>query len=374
MNRNVLLVSESAVKVEAFEKAYGVTPVTIAVSGDVNPEQPVGRTETLVCCKRRIESVIEMKDHPNVLEHELKQYDYLVAIENGIVQDTTTEKTKCYDFVYVVIYDTKKRVYYCMSGGHFQFNGMLWADTRPGEDDNCLGWPITIGETVAEKYGYNPKNWSKDYDYYGAARDRVDLIADVLKRRSPFKPLALRPMDLRVNINYIPDHPIKGVLFQDLTPIWSNGTLNMLLFKEIRSTVSSQFSGFDVIVGLESRGFGIGHALATQLGKGFVMVRKPGKLVGPVYSVSYEKEYGSDTVELQCNAIPKGSRVLIVDDLLATGGSLWAACQLVAKVPDVKIVGCFTILRVRKLVKAAKKKLSPIRVVTLLIDQPSVHW
>jgi adenine phosphoribosyltransferase len=132
---------------------------------------------------------------------------------------------------------------------------------------------------------------------------------------------------LKKLIREVPDFPKPGILFYDITtllkdPVGLRGTIDAL---------GKHYEGAhaDVVIGIESRGFIFAPALAYALGAGFVPVRKPKKLPHVTSSVSYDLEYGSDTLEVHADAIPKGSRVLIVDDLLATGGTAKAVTQLV---------------------------------------------
>ena len=136
-------------------------------------------------------------------------------------------------------------------------------------------------------------------------------------------------IDLRTWVRDIPDFPKPGILFRDLTPLMRDPQgcgeairLLGLLCERVQP---------DLIVGIESRGFIVGTALATVTGVGFVPVRKPGKLPGEVIGVDYSLEYGTDRLEIHSDALGEGRRVLIVDDLLATGGTAAACTELVEK-------------------------------------------
>ena len=138
-------------------------------------------------------------------------------------------------------------------------------------------------------------------------------------------------MPIKSKIRTIPDHPKKGILFRDITtllkdPVGFRLVIDTLTQRYIKGDIS-----FDIIVGIEARGFIIGGALSYTLGKGFIPIRKVGKLPAEVVSHKYDLEYGTDTIEMHKDAISKGTRVLIIDDLLATGGTALAAATLVEK-------------------------------------------
>lgn len=143
-------------------------------------------------------------------------------------------------------------------------------------------------------------------------------------------------MDLRALVREIPDFPQPGISFKDITPVLKNGEA----LRYVVRTMASHFAdrSVDLIVGVESRGFLIGAPLAYEMGIGFVLVRKPGKLPGPVIRVEYALEYGKDALEIHRDAIAPGQKVLVVDDLLATGGTVGAAAELVEKLGG-EIVG-----------------------------------
>lgn len=136
-------------------------------------------------------------------------------------------------------------------------------------------------------------------------------------------------MDLKSHIRDVPDFPKPGILFRDITPLLSNPEALQYSIDYFAEQVADYQP--DYIVGIESRGFMFGMPLAYKMGVGFAPVRKPGKLPAAVHSASYELEYGNDTLELHQDAFPQGSRVLIVDDLIATGGTAAATYDLVEK-------------------------------------------
>jgi adenine phosphoribosyltransferase len=134
-------------------------------------------------------------------------------------------------------------------------------------------------------------------------------------------------LDLKEKIRSIPDFPKKGIVFRDITPLISDGSA----FRQAVDEMAKKYEGMqiDTILGAEARGFIFGAALAYKLGCGFIPVRKPGKLPYKTCKVSYDLEYGSNTVEMHTDAVKAGDNILIVDDLVATGGTARAQAKLV---------------------------------------------
>lgn len=129
------------------------------------------------------------------------------------------------------------------------------------------------------------------------------------------------------NLRNVPDFPIKGIQFKDVSTLFKDPECLRILVDELYEMYKDK--GITKVVGIESRGFVIGAALALKLGAGFVMCRKPGKLPAETRKASYMKEYGKDTIEIHTDAITSDDVVLLHDDLLATGGSMRAAYDLV---------------------------------------------
>lgn len=134
-------------------------------------------------------------------------------------------------------------------------------------------------------------------------------------------------MDLKEKIRDIPDFPKQGILFRDITTLLKDGESFAWVVEELVDRYSGK--KIDLVAGIESRGFIFGAALACRLNKGFVPIRKPGKLPAKTVSAEYALEYGSDRIEMHVDAVKAGDRVLLIDDLLATGGTMDAACNLV---------------------------------------------
>ena len=148
-------------------------------------------------------------------------------------------------------------------------------------------------------------------------------------------------MNIEEFIRDVPDFPKPGIVFKDITPLLGN-------VEALRRTVRLlaepyRDSRVETVTGVESRGFIFGALLADELGAGFVPIRKPGKLPAETISESYELEYGTDTIEIHADAIRPGRKVLMADDLIATGGTIEAACKLVAKLGGDIVAAVFVI-------------------------------
>ena len=150
------------------------------------------------------------------------------------------------------------------------------------------------------------------------------------------------------NLRNIPDFPIPGIQFKDVSTLYKDAECLKIMVDELFEKYKDK--GITKVVGIESRGFVVGAALALRLGAGFVMCRKPGKLPGDTKKESYMKEYGEDTIEIHCDAITNDDTVLIHDDLLATGGSMKAAYNLVKQFnPRTIYIGFLIELRIEGL-------------------------
>jgi adenine phosphoribosyltransferase len=144
--------------------------------------------------------------------------------------------------------------------------------------------------------------------------------------------------DLRAHIRDIPDFPEPGIVFRDITPLLANAAALDAAVRGL-ADLARPLGEADVVIAAEARGFVLGAALARELGAGFVLARKPGKLPHETTSAEYALEYGKDTLEVHTDAITPGSRVLVHDDLLATGGTAGALCALVEQLGG-QVLGC----------------------------------
>lgn len=166
---------------------------------------------------------------------------------------------------------------------------------------------------------------------------------------------------LRSRIREIPDFPKKGILFRDITPLLADvEALRITIQLMVEELEGESIQG---VIGIESRGFMFGAALADKLGVGFVPVRKPGKLPAATYRAEYELEYGSDALEIHQDALSPGDRVVIVDDLIATGGTACAAAKLVEQCGAEVAAFVFVI---NLIALEGTKRLVPHRVISIL--------
>ena len=170
-----------------------------------------------------------------------------------------------------------------------------------------------------------------------------------------------KEIDLEKYIRSKPDWPRKGILFRDITPLLAEP-------KAFAAAVEALCAGFtkggiDYVAAVEARGFIFGAAVARRLGVGFVPIRKQGKLPFETESVTYDLEYGTDTLEVHSDAIKSRAKVLMVDDLLATGGTMAAACRLIEKING-QIAGISFLIELREL--SGRSKLSGYKIRTVI--------
>ena len=166
---------------------------------------------------------------------------------------------------------------------------------------------------------------------------------------------------LRAKIRDVPDFPKPGILFKDITPLVNDpATLRLAVHQLLHPFLGQDIS---TVAGMEARGFIFGSLVAWELGVGFVPLRKPGKLPYDVHRVSYDLEYGSATLEAHKDALSIGDRVLLIDDLLATGGTAKASCDLVERM-GAQVVACAFLIELAEL--GGRKKLEQYEIHSLL--------
>jgi len=182
----------------------------------------------------------------------------------------------------------------------------------------------------------------------------VSVFASVVNVREDF-------MNLKDYVRSIPDFPKPGIMFRDITPMLKSAAA----MKEVTRRLAEPYrkAGITTVLAAEARGFVFGVPLAMELGAGFVPVRKPGKLPFDTHKFSYDLEYGSDSLEIHCDAVCSNDRVLLVDDLLATGGTV-EACLKLAQRQDAEIVGAAFVIELAFL--EARARLKPLMITSLL--------
>ena len=168
-------------------------------------------------------------------------------------------------------------------------------------------------------------------------------------------------MELEAFIRDVPDFPKKGIIFKDITPLLADAAALRAAADQLAAPYAGH--GVELVVGIESRGFLFGPLVALRLGAGFVPVRKPGKLPAETVAQTYELEYGTDTIEIHADAVAPGEAVLLLDDLLATGGTMAAACDLVEKLQG-RIVAVTFVIELCFL--SGREKLKPYDVRSLI--------
>lgn len=175
--------------------------------------------------------------------------------------------------------------------------------------------------------------------------------------------VARTDLDLKALVRTVPDFPKPGILFRDITTLLRDPRGFACCIERLAQAVSPH--RFGRIVGIESRGFIVGAALAQHLGAGFVPIRKAGKLPAENFGHDYELEYGSDRIEMHADALDPGERVLLVDDLVATGGTALAACQLI-RTAGAQVSACAFVIELVGLPGRARLEALPVPVVALL--------
>ncbi len=191
---------------------------------------------------------------------------------------------------------------------------------------------------------------------YDFSRDSLFLERNLLN-------LPATVMDLKLLVRNIPDFPKPGIMFRDITTLLSDPVGLRYIIDSLAEKTASLGLKADYIIGMESRGFIIGAPLAYKLSMGFIPVRKPGKLPGAVHSVEYDLEYGKDCLEVHQDALKPGSKVLIIDDLIATGGTAKATAQLVQQI-GCELVGFGFIIELKDL--GGRKVLPSVPIVSLI--------
>lgn len=343
-NIKVVVASQNPIKTsavrEAFQEQFPSDNIDIFEykSESGIPEQPIGNLTAIRGANNRLQSVPQ---------EVISSANYSVSVENYIEQ--TESKHTWNDIGLILVNDLsqtnaeKEKIVLTQPVQIPEHFVNLAKELSPASQITDEGYPITVGEAIQKCFkdkSVNPHDWHREPEFGGISRLR--LIKEGVFKALNAKDIAY----LKSQIVTYKDFPKPGILFQDFLPIM----INEKSFKICIDLLYNRYKNKDIkaVVGLESRGFILGSALAYKLGVGFIPVRKPGKLPGPIYTVSYEKEYGSDTLSISQSALGKNQRVLIIDDLIATGGTAKAAIELV-KMANGEPVEFASILEIKEL-------------------------
>jgi len=304
---------KTAAVASAFEKRFPEDTIEIISykSRSGVPSEPVGYETALKGSLNRIH------DLPEEL---LSGSSYVVSIENFIEPFSDAWS----DIGLVVIQDLSGLKEKAIASTQRVFIPNQYVETAMKASTSVTdeGFSVTIGESIQKSDpSVDPQDWMKEEAFGGVSRK-------LLLEEALFKALYQDELlSLKNLIKVYEDFPKPGILFEDFFPILSNNDA----FRQCVDLLYARYKdkNIEMIAGLESRGFILGAALAYKLGIGFTPIRKPGKLPGANYSVTYNKEYGTDTLVISRSALQPNQKVLIVDDLIATGGSAKAAVELV---------------------------------------------
>jgi len=369
MHKKVLVTSTSALKLSAvstflgdFEKDNVLFTVNGFNCDALNlPKQPINNNGQGDCFSNVFKFAMARIKYASDNLDGFDKYDMVLSIENGLALNEHICPENIYDICYVVLMIPR--------------SGLIATGTSHGKKTDILvpikyfeklesqqklqrfahgilGYDVTLGELLHQDDStIDAKNWMLQiHNIDRKAQINMGLIG-------AFNHLSLKIEQIEILTSQIvmyDNYPKQGVKFQDIMPIIRNAFHLELLMSLIQDNY--QLEDVDIIVGLESRGFLLGAPLAIYMKKGFVPIRKAGKLPGDVFQESYTKEYGRDVCEIQSSSITKGQRVLIVDDIIATGGSLKAAVNLVKKCGGI-VVDCLVLQEVEPLRQKCKETL-----------------
>lgn len=307
---NIVLLSNSMVKKQAFFKSYfgTITSHLKCINATTDTPQPIGNKNGYKVACQRIDNYLKSSnDNTNII----------MAIESYLDMVDDIWYDKC-----VVVLRWKDIIIHTVSDTLVALDNALIPMLFQNSKSLPLGRDITLGSIIADVYNVSSDNW---YDCF----NRFDRVHHIMKTLNNLIDSARMKELIYNNIPRYTDFPKKGIIFSDIVSMFSDGLISSFLIDIIRNEIKTEFP-YDYIVGLESRGFIIGSMIARDLGCGFIAIRKEGKLPGETYKVSYEKEYGKDVFEIQKNVIKENARILVVDDILATGGTLMAAKELLS--------------------------------------------
>lgn len=339
-----LLASKADIKIKAvkcvFDKLSSDLKLDTFDCSELNlPPQPINEAG-MKCAKVRLNHAKE-----SIFPRE---YDYYVSIENSISNG---------EDVCNVIIEHKGIVVSAVSKYKFSVPEPILDVLGSAHKHPFGGYMTTAGELIRSLHPkVDPKNWMKLL--HGVCRS-VQISSGIHDALEKLKDIRKECLEFINKYNKYPDYPKTGVLFWDIFSVIRDPSDIQRLMRLLKDNY--QFDEIDYVVGPESRGF-FGFGLSVAAGYGFIPIRKKGKLPGNVKCVDYGTEYSKDALEIQTDHIKPGSKVLVFDDLIATGGSLRAACDLLVQV-GCRIVDCVVLIENKEMKNEAKQHLGrPYRV------------
>jgi len=335
-----ILASSSPIKLEAIHRVYGPNNTITATPTPTFVEQPLHEGGGIACAVMRLQSI-------GATTNGITK----IAIESYI--EFNPDDGHWYDKVAVVlevanVFAPRR---WCAVGGAIKMPKEVNHLLETKAERALGGFKVTAGKLMVDAgLVKSHDNWQ----YEISRQSRVDQIAGVLATaRIRFMSLTtMNSQDVAAMVRYVPDFPKHGVLFKDISPLLVPGVMH-IFFNLCQKKLTDSHCTPHLVVGIESRGF----LLAANLGTGFVMARKRGKLPPPVISQEYGTEYSKDTLEMSSYQRLDGLDVLIVDDLVATGGSMLAVVKLVRQLGG-RVVGCFAPFAMQALAKETREKFS----------------
>ena len=351
MKDTIILCSNNKVKFNALQLVFKDHEIVSMIGENkLRPPQPVSYYSGITCAEERIKEVLEKNKNVSV--------KYIIAIESYIDHDNST----WWDAPAIVITDDKGKVIIKSPPWNKDdrcsniVSEFYIKKTMSNCDVSKLGWSITVGDIIHKLNSHIPPD---DWQEYLSRESRKNSIIIALQN-------TLKLLDiynkLQGEICIYDNFPKKNIYFRDVNPIFENSELFNTLIKFMSNWIPDSVTH---IVGIESRGFIMGSAIAFYKNKGFVPIRKKNKLPGEIYNMKYQKEYGYDCLEIQRDSLDDSCNVVIVDDIIATGGSAKAASDLV-KLCGATISNLLFIDAVPELLHEATKKLNDIPFTILL--------
>ena len=353
----IILCSQSALKsdtlasaVSQFDWIKNAEIILKDSQPEKNPVQPVNSGHK--CAVNRINQV-----HPDPVE----ESTILVAIENEIRLQKTGDGQNISDVAHVVI----RRGEDIVSSRSFgiPLSEELYKKAELQSEESSVnrefGLSVTVGSVIHQLHPeVSSDNWMKDARFGGI--DRKDQILDALVA-------TIKKLYIHQRITYADDFPKPGVRFRDLAYVLSDSLSFQFVGECLKQEVVSKgwHKNLTKVMGFDARGFIYGTMLARELGIGFIMIRKKGKLPGKTVQVTYKTEYSEDVLELVAGTIEKHDRILLVDDVIATGGTFGAGIQAIEESGGAHVVGCAVVMKVAPLEEIANQKIAPIEFVSL---------